>query len=66
MVITLEQYARSRTDMELISEARAIYDALYRLERYSVNNDLLLSALQRELACRGYTFQETAELIITK
>jgi hypothetical protein len=66
MVITAEQYARMRTDEELIAEARAIYDALYRMECYSVNSDLLLSAMQTELKNRGYTLHETAELIITK
>lgn len=65
-VITNEQYARSRADEELIVEAKALYDALYRFECYSVNSDMLLTALQRELVNRGYHLQETSELIIAK
>lgn len=65
-VITYAQYAKTRTDDELITEARALYASIFRMESYSAKSQQLLVALQNELTSRGYKLQETSELIITK
>ena len=65
-VITLAQYAKTRTDQELITEARALYNSIYRMVNYDVKSWALLEALQNELVKRGYKLQETSELVIIK
>ncbi len=65
-VITYEQYARSRTDMELKAEARAVYSAIYKTECFNPRDMMLLNALQNELHNRGYRLEETSELVIIK
>ena len=65
-VITYEQYARSRTNTELKTEARALYSAIYKVDCFNARDMMLLSALQNELHTRGYRLEETSELVITK
>ncbi|MDD2730823.1 MAG: hypothetical protein PHW33_01720 [Candidatus Portnoybacteria bacterium] len=65
-VITYEQYARSRTDMELKAEARAVYSAIYKVDCFNARDMMLLNALQNELHNRGYRLEETNELVIIK
>lgn len=65
-VITFGQYAKTRTDQELITEARALYNSIYRMDNYDVKSWALLEALQNELGKRGYKLQETSELVIIK
>jgi len=65
-VITFAQYAKTRTDQELITEARALYNSIYRMDNYDVKSWALLEALQNELVKRGYKLQETSELVIIK
>lgn len=65
-VITYEQYARSRTDTELKTEARSVYSAIYKVDCFNARDMMLLNALQNELHNRGYKLEETSELVITK
>ncbi len=65
MVLTWEQYAKTRTDAELKAEARAVYSAM-KADCFNVRDMMLLSALQEELKIRGYNLTETSELVVTK
>ena len=65
-VITYEQYAKMRTDEELIIEAKAIYSHIFNLPYYIAKGQPLLTALQKELTNRGFNLKETSELLITK
>jgi hypothetical protein len=52
--------------MELKSEARAVYSAIYKVDCFNPRDMMLLNALQNELHNRGYRLEETSELVIIK